>query len=542
MRLLLWLSATLFLVAARHPLEGQTPTGSPRQLWLYCSKNLWVDQNIDDLENLWQRAAEAGYTHVLLADSKFSKLGDMDARYFRNIQRLRETARRLHLEIVPALFSIGYSNDLLWHDPNLIEGLPVRDALFVVSNGVARLQPDPLITLKGADCRDLSRWDWKDDTVRSDGDYALIQDPQGRNARVVQKLKLQPFRQYYLSLNIRTRAFQGTPEIKLLAGSRSLTYNVLGVKPTQEATVHHLTFNSLEATEANLYIGCWDGRSGSWWFNNLTLEEVGLVNLIRRPGAPLLVRTEAGTALAEGRDFAPLRDPRMGNRPWNGSYDLWHEPPLLHTSQPDGTRLRVSYYHAATVHEDQAMICPSEPRTLELLRDQAKRMHEAWSARGYMMSHDEIRILNWCEACQRRQLSAGALLADHVRACIRVLREVNPEGRIYVWSDMFDPHHNAHDNYYLVRGDLAGSWEGLDPGVIIVPWYFEKRRESLAWFAGRGHHQVIAGYYDAEPARVADWLSAAASFTGVEGVMYTTWQNRYEDLAPFARSARGQSR
>src|SRR5262245_52175755 len=107
---------------------GFYSAGAPAlQRWLYCSQNLWVDKNFDELEALFRRAAKAGYTHVLLTDSKFSKLGDMDAHYFRNVERVKKLAMELKLEIVPALFAIGYSNDLLWHDPNLIEALPVRD-------------------------------------------------------------------------------------------------------------------------------------------------------------------------------------------------------------------------------------------------------------------------------------------------------------------------------------------------------------------------------------------------------------------------------
>jgi hypothetical protein len=196
--------------------------------------------------------------------------------------------------------------------------------------------------------------------------------------------------------------------------------------------------------------------------------------------------------------------------------------------------LRISYYHAVTIHDDQAMICPSEPRTVELLRDQARRMHAAWGARGYMMSHDEIRVLNWCAACEKRGLQPGVMLADNVATCIAILKQVNPGGRIYVWSDMFDPNHNAQKNYYLVRGDLAGAWEGLDKEIIVLPWHFEKRNQSLRWFAGRGHRQVIAGYYDHEPENVRQWLSAAEGVNGIVGVMYTTWQGKYTDLERFA--------
>lgn len=512
---------------------------APPQLWFYAAQNLWVDANVVALEQLFARAGAAGFTHVLLADSKFARLGDMDARYFANLDRVKRAAMQHRLEIVPALFSLGYSNDLLWHDPNLIEGLPVTNALFVVHGGRARLTPDPPVTLPGGDFADLSRWSWRDDLVELDQGTARVRDPAGRNARIVARLRVRPFRQYHIRVRVKTQDFRGTPEVKVLADNRELQFNPLGVQPTQDWQTHHVVFNSLDHAEVAVYFGCWDGRTGTLWWDDAQIEEVGLLNVIRREGAPLEVQTEAGQRLIEGRDFELVRDPRMGNQPWNGSYEVYHEPPAIRTRLPDGTRLRVSYYHAVTVYEGQAMICPSEPRTLELLRDQARRLHAAWGARGYFMSHDEIRVLNWCAACRRRGLDAGALLAENVRACIRLLREVNPGGRIYVWSDMFDPHHNARPNYYLVRGDLRGSWEGLDAEVIVVPWYFEKRAESLAWFAGRGHRQLIAAYYDAPPERVRDWLAAARPHPGIEGVMYTTWQQRYDDLERFAAWVRG---
>src|SRR5713101_2780579 len=157
MSILRWVSG----LALAQRLLIQPARAGAMERWVYCAQNLWVDKNIDHLETLLRRAAKAGYTHVLLTDSKFAKLGDMDARYFRNIERVKNLASELHLEIVPALFSIGYSNDLLWHDPNLIEALPVRDALFVVKNSEVRLQPDPSVGLKGGDFSEMSQWDWK---------------------------------------------------------------------------------------------------------------------------------------------------------------------------------------------------------------------------------------------------------------------------------------------------------------------------------------------------------------------------------------------
>lgn len=517
------------------------PASAARELWLYCAQNLWVDQNVEKLEQLFARASKAGYTHVLLTDSKFSKLGDMDARYFKNVERVKKAAMDNHLEIIPALFSIGYSNDLLWHDPNLVEALPVKEVEMVARNGVAELA-DAKELLKGGDFSDLKLWSWKDDSVRAEQGAAVIRDGAGKPTRIVQTLKLKPFHQYHFSVRIKTVDFKGTPEIKVLADNRSLQENHLDVKGTQDWTRLDLTFDSLDHTNVNLYLGSWDAHGGELWFDDAHLEESIFVNLVRRPGAPLTVVDDGNHLLQEGPDFQPLSDPKMGRRLWPGSYDLYHEPPRLKLSAniPEGAKLRVSCFHAVTVHDDQANICPSEPKTVELLRDQARRMHAAWGAKGYMMSHDEIRVLNWCDACRKRNLTAGQILADNVKTCAAILREVNPHGRVYVWSDMFDPNHNAHDDYYLVRGTLAGSWEGLDKDIAIIPWNFDKRAESLKFFAERGHHQVIAGYYDSAPGQIKEWLEAAKNLPNIDGVMYTTWANRFGDLEAFARAAKGE--
>src|SRR3954470_11396416 len=145
----------------------------PTQLWLYVQNNLLVDRNVDELATLFARASKAGYTHVLLADSKSSKLADMDGRYFKNVDRVKKLAAENHLEIVPALFSVGYSNDLLWHDPNLIEAMPVRDLPLVVHGGAATLEAaQPL--LKGGDLSDIAIWNWHDPNVVGTNGAALI--------------------------------------------------------------------------------------------------------------------------------------------------------------------------------------------------------------------------------------------------------------------------------------------------------------------------------------------------------------------------------
>ncbi|HEV8608208.1 MAG TPA: hypothetical protein VGQ99_22925 [Tepidisphaeraceae bacterium] len=519
MRIVVRMAVLMFSI-----LSGQRALwAEPLELWLYYPVNFQPKESIAKLEPIWRRAAKAGYTKVLLADSKFAKLGDlggMERQYFGNVEKAKKLAEELKLELVPAMFDIGYSNNLLWHDPNLAEGLPVKDSLFVVERGEARLVADPPVL--------FGKPTWVDEVVKIDGRLATLRDFK-ENARINYKLKVSPFRCYHISAFIKTEEFSGDPHISVLAGKQSLQHQNLGVKRTQDWTEHHVVFNSLDHDEVNIYLGVWGGGKGKLQWKAWNIEEVGLLNVLRRPGTPCVAK-----GYVEGKDYEPIVDPLMGNKPWKGEYTAWHEPPIIRTKLPDGTKLRVSWYHPAIIYDGQVSACPSEPATMELLADQAKRVEEAFAAKAYMMSHDEFRTMNWDESCMKRKLDAGQILADNVRQCAKLL-----EGsRVYVWSDMFDPFHNAVKDYYLVRGDLSGSWEGLDPSVVIVNWNFGKRDQSLKFFADRGHKQIIAGYYDAKPQQVKQWLEAAKKVKGVEGVMYTTWKGNFADMEEFARVVR----
>ena len=122
-------------------------------------------------------------------------------------------------------------------------------------------------------------------------------------------------------------------------------------------------------------------------------------------------------------------------------------------------------------HGFQVMCCLSEPKLEEILATRRGGSMSCSIRETFFMSHDEIRVANWCQACQRPQAVARPA-PGRERTAMHGDPQVGepPSARVVVWSDMFDPHHNAVDNYYLVNGSLEGSWEGLAPRVIIANW------------------------------------------------------------------------
>jgi hypothetical protein len=323
------------------------------------------------------------------------------------------------------------------------------------------------------------------------------------------------------------------------ASGRPLSFHEGGLEPTRDWTRIEVVFNTQDQTEVNLYAGLWGGKAGTLWLDELVLEEMSLVNILRREGCPLTVTSEDGKlTYEEGRDFKPVRDPKLGMVPYEGEYDFNHAGPTIRLTATsrikDDDHLRVGWYHPVLVLGSYAACCLSEPKVYQLLENQARRVNDLYHPRTFFMQHDEMRVANWCQACQSRKLTPGELLADNARRCVKILKGISPEARVVVWSDMFDPNHNAVKDYYLVNGTLAGSWEGLDRSVIIANWNAGKAKASLDFFAGRGHPQILAGYYDGDD-NFATWDAAARGVPRVTGFMYTTWQNRYDDLERYGK-------
>jgi len=524
--------------------------------WVYLQQNLQVTENLPQIEAMLRRAARAGYNGVVLADYKLNILDRVPEHYFQNAARFRDVCRELQLEIIPAVCSFGYSSGILAHDPNLAEALPVQQSPFVVRGeravpeGGGALIDGPFEDRRG---HAFAGWDFQDDpgtgtfadeAIRHGGQSSLrIENPPGvrGNRRVSKLVQVRPWSQYHASAWIRTDGFPAASSVRMFAMSpsgRVLSHSNLGVRRDQDWTQHHIIFNSLDNREVRFYAGVWDGGGGKLWLDDVRLAEEPLVNLVRRPGCPLVVSDEDGQAVyEEGRDFAALRDPKLGTTPWPGEFDVYHEPPVLRrlpgSRIGDGQRLQVSFYHAVTIYDGQVPCSLSEPKVFEIVEDQVRRVERLFQPNVYFLSHDEIRVAGWSEPERRAGLTAGQQLAANVRHCVRIIRRVRPDARLCIWSDMFDPAHNAVNDFYLVNGDLAGSWEGLPPDMIVVNWNSGKPGQSLPFFAQRGHAQVLAGYYDGPPERIRDWHAAGRDVQGIDGVMYTTWRGDFSQLEAF---------
>jgi hypothetical protein len=536
-------------------LTAQTRTPAPRYYpnrWVFVFLSLQTDADVEQIREI-ARTASAHDLNGMVLTGGLSMLDRQDAAYFRRLDQVRQIASDNSLEIIPTLFSAGYGGAVLGRNPNLAEGLPVKDALFVVSGGQAKLQPEPAVSFTNGGFEQYSGNNFPGfvfhdrpgevsfaDTRVFHGGRASIRFENFGNfeyghGRLMQELQVHPYRCYRVSAWVRTESLSPSGAFNFLVldtNSRELSYMTPPIQATGDWSQVHIGFNSGASSTVRIYAGVWEGKSGRFWLDDLEIRATGLTNVLRRPGTPVAVRGEtSGVTYAEGSDYGFLADPQLNFR-----FD--HDGPAIRIPAGsrirEGERLRVSWYHGMSIYQGQVSLCMSEPELYEIWEDQARRLHEKMAPRRYLLSADEIRMGGTCEACRSRGMTMAQILGDSITRQVQILRGLNPAAEILTWSDMLDPNHNAVPNYYLVDGDYTGSWEYVPRDLGIMCWYYDIRRESLAHFSRLGFRTFAAAYYDADTLdNPAGWLDALDETPGAEGILYTTWENKYGLLGPF---------
>jgi hypothetical protein len=556
----------LAIVLACPAAFGQATQPAPAQRLFYVATNLLLDENVSKTVDLIDRAAKAGYTGIALADSKFMMWDRLDEKYIANVRKVRQACHDKGIQCIACVIPIGYSNGVCAHDPNLAEGLPVIDAPFVVRGGKLVPEDDSPGIVNGSfeahkgDTPDgwafidkPGKISFIDNEVKFDGAASLrmqdigVNDPTDGHARAHQSLKLKPFRYYHVSLAVKTQDFEAADQFRvaLLGGKENvnLQYQIPRVEKTQDWKRVDMVFNTLEFPEVQLYVGVWHGKAGKLWMDDVKIEPAGWVNIIRRDGAPLKITSPDGkTVHAEGKDFTAIKDAKLANDPYAGSFSAWHDAPqpavIEGGALKDGQKVLANYYHPAIIFGSQVMVCLAEPKVNDILAWQIAQVYKHLQPDGYFMQHDEVRAQGYDLSCANSKKTPAELLADNVKRSIEIIRKEDAGKAIYVWSDMFDPSHNARKTgrYYLVKGEgpWHGAWKGLPADVIVANWS-QGKPDTLKWFADLGNQQILAGYYDAAPSKIVGWLNQAREVKGVIGVMYTTWQDQYKDLEEFGK-------
>lgn len=481
--------------------------------WNFAKASLGDDAGLATFLDILQQSKDVGCTHIMMPEGRWLTMSE-DPAYLARVAKAKAKAKELNLSLVPVVYSLGYSGRYLVLDPNLAAGMPVREMPFVVTGKTAA--PEPVLVLGGT--------------------LGL----KSETGPVVVLVKVRPFNHYRISFTTPASAADEGPipvgerrrrgaQVSVnstVPGRQELTRRDLEYTPKGDIKLAETTFNSLEAGEVKITI------RGD--VQNLKIEPAGLLGIVRRDLVPLKVTSEDGqTVYKEGVDFKPVSDPKMHA---DGEYNFNHEAPVLaltdNTSIKPGQKLLVSFWHAYRLGSDQDIISMEDPKVFDIMDRDIQSCLKVWNPTGFFMNYDEFRIAGWENQPDGQKRTPGQELAAHVKKGYDIIKKNAPTAKVYTWSDMFTPFHNARPieggGYYLVNGDWNGSWEGLPSDVIIMMWS-ARDAAAINFFADRGNQQIICGYYD-RPAtnqmksNIARWIAISRNSKGILGFMYTPWE------------------
>ncbi len=527
--------------------------------WFYASFGLRSDEDTDRLADLIRLSATKDLNGMLWACG-IEYCGGWNETMKARVARIRKVAQEEKIEIIPIIWSVGYGT-MLGRNPNLVEAIKIDAIPFHVHDGKASFVPGPGLNYTNPsmeEYKDNKLVDWAQDSpgiisfvdtqVKHSGNASVRFENFTHNkyghGRLFKLFKLRPQTQFCVTMWYKTEELKGGNfmfQVYQASGEPITSTQIsLPADGTRDWTQVKLFFNSAKG-DVRVYAGLWGGKTGKVWFDDLAIEEIGLVNPVRRDGTPFVV-TNAQTkqSYVEGKDYTLPSFKLHVYGTDTKSIDL-NIP--QGSSIADGADLLVSYYQPGQISNSQRSVCMSEPELYEYFKASAQAIVETLKPRKWFLSMDEIRAAGSCQTCKKRGISLAAILGDCITKQYQIIKEVSPDATVYIWSDMIDPNHNCHNNYYLCEGDYTGAWDLIPKDIVVSCWYHGKREASMKFFSEKGFRTQGAAYYDTDTIdSCADWLETCNHTKNCTGIMYTTWQSKYALLPAFGDLVRQKSR
>jgi hypothetical protein len=514
--------------------------------WFYSFGYRRNRPNVEKIKTLIDIGADHALNGMVLSSFGLDSVTRWKEKDIALLKEIAAHCKNKRIELIPTGFSVGYGGGALEYDRSFAAALPATISLKVKERNILPAPAENLLVngdledytnnrFKGYEFHDKPGQISFVDTIAVSGKASIRFENFGfyknGHGRIMQKVRVRPGRTYRFSFKLKTQGLGPTSAFKAMvyAGGRSLASWIPKFEPTEGWKEVKLDYINKDEKEVSVYAGIWQGKSGKFWLDDLRFFEYGdLSDIPRRKGTPLELKSiDRDKIFVEGKDFKDIRCLR----------ELKYVSLLPGSSIREGENLELSCYKIPSVAHSwgkQISLCMSNSKLYEYWKAQAGRLHEIIPFKKVLLSMDEIRNGGGCLSCKKRGISMAEILGDCITRQYAIFKAIDPKIEVMIWSDMLDPAHNAHDNYYGIEGDFTGSWKHVPRDLTIMCWYHKIREESLGFFSKQGFRTFGAAYYDADDlTNSREWLASLMRTPYAHGIMYTTWEKNYRLLADF---------
>lgn len=526
-------------------------SGVLKDRWFYCERRPNSASDVAFVTNLIAVAAGSGLNGMVYQCDLELWARWPEAKRA-GLRKVKSFCDEKGIELIPLIWSVGYGS-MLGVEPGLVETIALTDMNFVRQGDELTFVPESVsfenAGFERADTKSNGFAGWTvdmpgvecfvDESVSHEGRRSVRIEPTesgnpNGHARICQHLDLKPNHAYRFSVwvkvgdscfgdyDIRMHVFPKGGSLGPAIGSSF----VRGIGETDGWRRFTCSFETGVCGAVTVWMGSWGAKRGVFWLDDAEIEEVAPRAAALKPWRTVGVSSaESGTLFEEGRDWNIL--------PGKVLALVVPEKSAIR----EGERLRVCAQVPATGgHLRQTSACMSDPRLYDYFRMSAKDIREVCNPRKWFLSMDEIRNGGTCPLCRARKTDMAHILSDCIRKQCDIIRKERPDAEIYCWHDMFDPSSNAREKYDGCVGSYLGIWDLIPKDIVISCWGRKPLVKSLRFFSMHGFRVQAATYYEGKDlSDDAAWLSEMLRTPGATGMMYTTWQERYDLLPEYGR-------
>ena len=497
--------------------------------WVFLPCNFWkrgVDNpnSLEHFTNIAARAKASGYNAVVMS-------AHLDLAYrwpvhlSNQVTRAKAFCDGIGIDIVPMMWDVGYAGNCPgnWMESRTIEDLPYvrRGGRAVFDGEQVEIRGGPVDRIEAAGSKKRS--------------MAM---------RIGRRFTLRKGVRYVITARVKSTGVPADDKFQFIGfipsrPGKSAYYHC--EKLPSDGEWHDVVY-PLEARtdeEIAMMFGHW-GPVGRLEIENFRVTARGVCGATRRERIPFIVKDAAtGRVYEEGRDYAEV--PPIAIRGEGDPMGPYLELTIPEgSSMPADARLLVTCdipNMFGTPHGEQYAACMSNPDWYRRAEQGAAAVQQLLHPRKWFLCFDELRSANTCAACRSRKLDMAHLIGDCLQRQREIVRKVNPEAKCYVWGDMLDPNHNAHEGYAHTVGSYTNIAQCIPKDLVICPWWGKKAAVQADYWVASGFRMTAGAYYDDKTFKCSrSWLEAAAKHPGAfKGFMFCTWRNDFSELENFAK-------
>lgn len=264
-----------------------------------------------------------------------------------------------------------------------------------------------------------------------------------------------------------------------------------------------------------------------------------LVNVIRSSDSNIVIASLDKTkSYEEGLDYKII-----GGKIFYPYQDT--EPPLEIRRIPDGgiredEEVLVSYDYVTGKFTNGTRIpyCPSSERTYKIMENAMAAVVYSAKPDYISIGHDEIMGLNRDSRCRKRNLTNSELLAEDINRLYDIIRGLDPDIKLFIWDDMFNPLHNARERFQMqfggIRGETSSALDLIPQDTIFMIWWYDEKEpfnkltDSSSYFSEKGFKYLITGWKNKDA--ISKWSKVTAQDENCLGIIATAWSGWKSDL------------